>query len=125
MQMNRKLFVAALLVSAPALALSALAAGCGDDEVFRNTDTRGFDSGPSTETGPSPDPDGGDGAPPSGCGNAAGSPERLLLSMNVFSPASSELVAFNIADKKVDGRFSWAGSIGASSSVGTDPYVVE
>jgi hypothetical protein len=120
--MNRKLLTAALLVGAPVVFLGV---ACGDDEVYRDQDAGKFDSGPTTEAGPAPDPDGGDGAPPSGCGNAAGSPLRMLLSMNVFSPESSEVAAFNFADKKVDGRFGFPGNLGASSSFGTDPYVVE
>lgn len=124
--MNRTRFAAALVLSAPLLVMfGSLAVGCGDDEVFRATDGGGFDSGPTTEAGPNPPLDGGDGSAPSGCGNAAGSPQRLLLTANVFAPPQSELVAFNIADKKVDGRFAFAGNLGASSSFGTDPYVVE
>lgn len=118
--MNRRWFSVALLFGAP---MGALFAGCGDDEVFRDNDAGSFDAGGGFDTGLTPDPDGGDGAAPSGCGNAAGSPQRILISMN--NTMTSELAAFNIADKKLDGRFAYNGRLGQSSSAGTDPYVVE
>jgi hypothetical protein len=99
-------------------------AGCGDDEVFKDTDAGTFEAGTVPETGPTPQPDGGDGSVPTGCGNpSSGAPQRLLLTINNIG--QSELVAFNLADKKVDGRFAFAGGLGASSSLGTDPYVFE
>lgn len=122
--MSRTRFAAALVLSAPlATLLGSLAVGCGDDEVFKAEDAGGFDSGAPIDAGPNPQNDGGDGSAPSGCGNATGAPARLLLSAN--GTAQSEIVAFNLADKKVDGRFGFPGSLGASSSFGTDPYVVE
>ena len=64
--MNRTRFAAALVLSAPLLVMfGSLAVGCGDDEVFRATDGGGFDSGPTTEAGPNPPLDGGDGSAPS------------------------------------------------------------
>lgn len=120
--MNRKsLLAVALVSSAPVLGLWV--AGCGDDEVFRDTDAAGFDGAGLLEAGPNPQPDGGDGSTGLGCGNASGTPQRLLLSMN--NTATSELAAFNVADKKVDGRYTYPGFIGLSSSLGSDPYLLE
>lgn len=122
--MNRRVFGVALLVSAPMAALSMMAAGCGDDEAFRAADASTFESGATPEAGRSPTPEGGDAvAPPSTCGNSAGAPQRLLLTVN--NGTTSELAAFNIANKTVDGRFGYPGFLGSSSSLGADPFVVE
>lgn len=119
--MNHRRFALALVLSAPMA--SAWVVGCGDDEVLRATDAGTFETGPLPESGPTPQPDGGDSSVPSTCGSSTGAPQRLLLTINGTS--TSELAAFNIADKKVDGRFGFAGELGQSSSLGTDPYVVE
>ena len=118
--MNRRWYSVALLLGAP---VAGLWVGCGDDEVFRDTDAGSFDAGPGIETGPVTDPDGGDSAVPSNCGSSAGAPQRILISMN--NTATSELAAFNIGTKAVDGRFGYDGGLGQSSSAGPDPYVVE
>jgi hypothetical protein len=115
------MFLVALVLSAPAAGL--VVAGCGDDEVFRAADAGTFEAGAVPEAGPSIAPDGGDGGPPSKCGNASGAPQRLLLTIN--NTGTSEVAAFNIADKKVDGRFAFGGRLGQTSSLGSDPYVVE
>ena len=115
------MFAAALVLSAPVAGF--VASGCGDDEEFRAADAGTFEGGNVPEAGPSPDSGGGDGAPPSKCGSAAGSPQRLLLTIN--NPTTSEVAAFNLADKKVDGRFAFGGGLGQTSSLGSDPYVVE
>jgi hypothetical protein len=119
--MNHRRFAAALVLGAPMVGLWA--AGCGDDEVFRSNDGGTFEAGTVPEAGPSPQPDGGDSAAPSGCGSSSGAPQRLLLTINNIG--KSELAAFNLADRKVDGRFAFNGGLGASSSLGTDPYVFE
>jgi len=115
------MLAAALVLSAPVAGF--FASGCGDDEEFRAADAGTFEGGTVLEAGPSPDRDGGDAAPPSKCGNAAGAPQRLLLTMN--NTTTSEVAAFNLADKKVDGRFLFGGRLGQTSSLGSDPYVVE
>jgi hypothetical protein len=115
------MFAAALVLSAPVAGF--VASGCGDDEEFRASDAGTFEGGSVPEAGPSPDSGGGDSAPPSKCGSAAGSPQRLLLTIN--NGTTSEVAAFNLADKKVDGRFAFGGGLGQSSSLGSDPYVVE
>lgn len=119
--MNQRIFAAALVLSAPVAGF--VASGCGDDEVFRDNDAGTFEAGSVPEAGPNPNPDGGDASVPSKCGNASGAPERLLLTIN--NAMTSEVAAFNIADKKVDGRFLFNGGLGQTSSLGADPYVVE
>ena len=119
--MNHRMFLAALVLSAPVAGF--VASGCGDDEELKAADAGTFESGTVSEAGPSPGGDGGDAAAPSKCGSAAGSPQRLLLTMN--NATTSEIAAFNLADKKVDGRFTFGGGLGQTSSLGSDPYVVE
>lgn len=122
--MNRTWFRVALFVSAPMAALSSMVVGCGDDEVFRDTDAGSFEAGPAPDAGETPQPEGGDSSTiPSTCGNSTGAPQRLLLTVN--NGTTSELATFNIADKKVDGRFGYPGFLGATSSLGADPFVVE
>jgi hypothetical protein len=120
--MNRRFFAAALFLGVPITTLGWMLAGCGDDEVFKGQDSGTFDTGPVTDAGPMTEPDGGEGGGPSGCGNSAGAPPRLLLTLN---RSSSEVVAFDLTSKKADGEFTWMGSLGQTSSLGTDPYVVE
>ena len=120
-RMNQKMILAALVLSAPLAGF--VASGCGDDEELRAEDAGTFEGGTVPEASPLPDRDGGDGAVPSKCGSAAGSPQRLLLTMN--NATTSEVAAFNLADKKVDGRFMFSGGLGQTSSLGSDPYVVE
>ena len=119
--MNRKSFAAALFSSAALAAVWIV--GCGDDEVFRTADAGGFDSGGTVEAGPNPQTDGGDGSTGPGCGAPTGLPQRLLLSMN--NSTTSELAAFNVADKKVDGRLTYKGFIGVTSAQSSDPYLLE
>lgn len=119
--MNQRIFAAALVLSAPIAGL--VATGCGDDEVYRADDAGTFEAGTVPETGPSPDRDAGDATAPSKCGNASGAPQRLLLTIN--NATTSEVAAFNLAEKKVDGRFTFGGGLGQTSSLGSDPYVVE
>ena len=119
--MKRKSLAVALCSSAAMAGLWA--AGCGDDEVFRETDAAAFDGGgtleaaTNTETGPL------DSSTGLGCGNASGAPPRLLLSIN--NTTTSELAAFNVAGGTVDGRYTYPGFIGLTSSLGSDPYLME
>jgi hypothetical protein len=52
-----------------------------------------------------------------------GVPERLLLSFNAAS--TSELVAFNVATKQVDGRLVYPGFIGTTTTSDKNPYLME
>ncbi len=120
--MKRKSLAVALCMSAPMVCFWA--AGCGDDEVFRDTDAAAaVDGGGTFETSTNPDTGTPDSSTSSGCGNGTGSPQRLLLSIN--NTTTSELAAFNVAEKKVDGRYTYPGFIGLTSSLGSDPYLLE
>lgn len=120
--MVSKRFSLALALGAPMLGVACgAAAGCGDDAVFNATDAGSFEAGPIPEAGPNVQPEAGDSAVPSTCGNPSGAPERLLLTIN---GTTSEVAAFDIGTKAVDGRFDFAGSTGQTFSFGTDPYVV-
>jgi hypothetical protein len=55
--------------------------------------------------------------------NNAPPPARLLLSYNGSS--SSELVAFNVATKQVDGRLAYPGFIGTTATTDRNPYLLE
>lgn len=98
-----------------------LAAGCGDDEVFGSPDASTFEGGPGSDS-QAPSPDGSAEAGAS-CGDSTGAPPRALLSIN--NATTSELVAFNLATKQVDGRVTYPGFIGLTSSLGTDPYLLQ
>jgi hypothetical protein len=114
--MNRKLFALALFMSAPVTGLWV--AGCGDDAPSGSMTQPGPQTGGTTEPGPQTG-----GTTGLGCGDATGAPQRLLLSMN--NATTSELAAFNVADKKVDGRLTYPGRIGLTSSLGSDPYLLQ
>lgn len=121
--MKRKML--ALAAGAP-IAL-AVAAGCGDDELFAPESNDGsFDSGATPDAGGVPTP-GDDAGSPSGCGNASGAPPRLLLSTNGVGAgnASSELVALNLQTRAVDGVLGYPAAFGTTWSVGSDPYLLE
>ncbi|MDB4944091.1 MAG: hypothetical protein JWP97_3625 [Labilithrix sp.] len=118
--MNRKMLAVALVLSAPVMGLWI--AGCGDDEVFRDEDASTNVDGAAPDSEGRPDTGTPDGKAPLGCGDATGAPQRLLLSIN--HGATSELAAFDVAGKKVDGHFTYPGFIGYSSSQGSDPYVL-
>ena len=121
--MFHRRFSLALVLGAPMVGvLCGAAAGCGDDEVFNTNDAGSFEAGAVPETGTPVPPEAGDSGAPSTCGNPTGAPERLLLTIN---GSSSEVAAFGLATKTVDGRFAFAGSTGQTFSFGTDPYVVE
>lgn len=120
--MTHRRFALALVLGASLAGLCATAAGCGDDEVFKATDAGSFEASAVPETGTMVTPDGGDSSVPSTCGNPTGAPERLLLTVN---GATSEVAAFDLSTKMVDGRFAFAASTGQTFSFGTDPYVVE
>ncbi|MBX3189341.1 MAG: hypothetical protein KF819_20120 [Labilithrix sp.] len=114
--MNRKWF--ALAFVAPAL--GAWAVGCGDDEIYDGNDAGTLDGGPLPDVGPLPEPDGG--PPRIGCGDAGGAPARLLLSFNTVP--TSELSAFNLATKMVDGKNQYTSDFGTTYTFGADPYIL-
>lgn len=101
-----------------------VAVGCGDDEVFRDSDVPDAtadaaadgDDPRQTRDGAAPD------AGP-GCADTTGVPARALLSINNFP--TSELVAFDLAAKKVDGRFVYDGFTGTTSAGGAEPFVAQ
>jgi len=119
--MKQKSLAVALCLSAPMAGLWA--AGCGDDEVFRKSEVPVFDASTSFETSTDPDSATPDSSTRLGCGNAAGTPQRLLLSIN--NTTTSELAAFNVEGKVVEGRLTYPGFIGLTSSLGSDPYLLE
>lgn len=119
--MNHRMFAVALVLSAAGA--GPWVAGCGEDEVFRADDAGAFEAGPLPDAAPPDAPDAGDDAAPGCVSGAAGAPVRLLLTMN--NATTSEVAAFNLVDKKVDGRFTFNGGLGQTSSLGADPYVVE
>ncbi len=96
--------------------------GCGDDQAFAPTPDAGPFDASGFEGGPPPPPSGDSGGPPK-CGDSTGAPPRLLLSLN--HSASSELVAFNLATKTVDGRFTYASKLGTTWSFATNPFLLE
>ncbi|MDB5214261.1 MAG: hypothetical protein JWO86_2188 [Myxococcaceae bacterium] len=120
--MDHRRFALVLVLGTALAGLCAAAAGCGDDEVFKATDAGSFEASVVPETGTTVTPDGGDSAAPSTCGNPTGAPERLLLTVN---GTTSEVAAFNLGTKTVDGRFEFEAGTGQTFSFGTDPYVVE
>jgi hypothetical protein len=104
-----------------ALGFWVLAACTGDDEAFDTPDGGEIDSGSGQ-----PDriaTDAGDGsAPRLACGDAAGAPERFLLIQG--NPRLSELAVVGVDAKSVDGRLSFDGGYGVTSSLGTEPYLL-
>lgn len=116
--MKRTWFVLALV----APAFGAWVAGCGDDELFVESDGGGFDAGGVPEAGGQPEA-GSEGGNGLGCGSSAGAPPRVLLSMN--NTSSSEIVAFNLNDKKADGKLTFPSPLGFTSSQGSDPYLLQ
>jgi hypothetical protein len=115
----------ALALGAP-IAL-AVAAGCGDDEVFSpKADDGSVDAGSGTDTGTTTPP-GNDGGTPSGCGNASGAPPRLLLSANSIGAgmSASQLVALNLQTRAVDGVLDYPAAFGTTYSANSDPYLLE
>jgi hypothetical protein len=116
--MNRKIF--GLALAAPSAVAFMMA--CGDDSVFANADAGTFDAGPGSDAGPLPTQDAAADAA-SGCGDSTGAPPRLLLSSN--GATSSELVAFNLETRKVDGRLTYDGFIGTTAARGADPFLLQ
>ncbi|HEY8075582.1 MAG TPA: hypothetical protein VIF62_15765 [Labilithrix sp.] len=95
---------------------------CGDDTLYAPAADAGPFDAAGLEGGPPPPPSGDSGGP-STCGDSTGAPPRLLVSLN--HAASSELVAFNLATKTVDGRFTYASKLGTTYSFGTNPFLLE
>ena len=91
----------------------------GDDDVVRPTDAGTFDGAAPDQTSPQPS-DGG--VPALACGDATGAPPRVLLVQG--KATGSELAVVNVTTKAVDGRLSFEGGYGTTSSLGTDPYLL-
>lgn len=98
----------------------AVVNGCtGDDEVFGAQDAGTFEGGTQTDGGTNPDT----GAPRLACGDAGGTPQRLLLSG--AQPTSGELVAINLGTSAVDGRYSFPAEFGGTVFLaGNEPYLL-
>jgi hypothetical protein len=80
-----------------------------------------MDSGSSGDSAPGDAPS--TDAPTNDTGTPDGAPPRLLLSFNGSS--SSELVAFDLQSKAVDGRLEYPGYIGTSYVTPSSPWVLE
>jgi len=119
MRNQRIVFATFLLFSTAGLA----ACGSGDD-----TSTPTPDAGPAADASMQHDAQSPDtGAPVSDASAAdaadATPPPRLLLSYNGAS--TSELVAFGLDSKAVDGRFTYPGFIGTTYVTPTSPWLME
>ncbi len=122
--MKRMVTLVAALVSSAA----AVGACSGDDTVGAldagppATDASALDSTtPDASTTDSATTDGS--TTPDGDADAAVGPTRLLLSYNGSS--TSELVAFGVASKHVDGDLIYPGSLGTTSTASPAPYLLE
>jgi hypothetical protein len=116
--MNRQVVLYAALAWSVAMGLFACESGGGDASV-----TPARDAGADATGG---DVEAGDDAPAevSSPDGDAGVPRRVLLSYNGTS--QSELVAFGITSKAVDGRLVYPGFIGAAqTSSSADPWLLE
>lgn len=113
---------------------SIWAAGCSDatstaNEVVPNTPAPTPEAGSPTDAGSdAPTETKKDASPdaepplPPNCGDTAGAPQRLLVTIN--GSGSSEIVAFNVADRKVDGRLAFADDFGRTFARSGDPYLL-
>lgn len=82
------------------------------------------DAGPQEDASPPP-PDPAD-AGPRACGDASDSPPRVLLVQGSLGDIEgSELAVVNLESKTVDGRLQFPGGYGLTSSLGTDPYLLD
>lgn len=93
----------------------------GDDDVFRPTDAGTFEAGTTDQQSPSPSDGGGSAL---ACGDAAGAPPRALVVQGNFG-GGSELAAVNLTTNTVDGRLTFDGGYGTTSSLGSDPYLLD
>ncbi len=116
--MNRTTISLGLALAASGLGVWGT--GCGDDEIFDAPSDGTVDGGPLPDG--ATEPDGGELSVPT-CGDAGGAPPRLLVTLN--QGAASELVAFNLSTKAVDGKLSFASGLGAAAVRGSDPYLIE
>jgi hypothetical protein len=117
-----------------ALASSAVGVGActGDDNAgpadsgpATTADGGGLDSTATDASAPdtAPDTAPGDTGPTPDAPADAATPTRLLLSYNGAS--TSELTAFNVAGKTVDGHLIYPGFIGTTSTASPAPYLLE
>jgi hypothetical protein len=130
--MNRHVMVRAALAWSVAYLL-----GCGGND---DSSTPPADAGHEGSTDATASGEGGDGAPnPAEAGGSdavadastggdtaapdAGIPQRMLLSYNGSS--QSELAAFGLASKTVDGRLTYPGFIGTTYVTASGPWLLE
>jgi hypothetical protein len=118
-QLRRRIWLSLGLVAPLGLAVSFFAC-TGDDDVFRPTDASTFEGGSNFDQSTSPVTDGG--PPALACGDAGGAPPRVFLIQG--TPRTSELAVVNVQTKAVDGRLTFDGGYGTTSSLGTDPYLL-
>jgi len=119
---DRRWVLAALLWSV------AGGTACGDDTVALLPEDSGTDHSVVATDGTAPDApsDGGtdvDSAVPPDSGDAAAIPPRLLLSYN--GQTQSEVVAFGLQTKAVDGRYTFDDYLGGAYVGPTAPWVLE
>jgi hypothetical protein len=121
--MKRTMTLMAALVS------SAAAVGaCSGDDTVGSVDAGGIatDATPLDSTTPDAatlDATGDGSAAPDADADAAPPPTRILLSFNGSS--TSELAAFGVVSKHVDGDLIYPGSLGTTSTASPSPYLLE
>ena len=107
--------------AAIAVTFLILAACSGDDEAFDSPDGGEVDTGSGQPDRIATDAGEG-GATGLACGDAGGAPQRFLLIQG--NPRVSELAVVGVDGKSVDGRLSFDGGYGVTSSLGTEPYLL-
>jgi hypothetical protein len=115
--MKKTSLVAALFVTAPGFGLWV--AGCGEDDARSTTTTT--DSGVQVDAQAKDASDSGESTT---CNAPTGLPPRALLSIN-GPKATSELVVFNVDEKRVESRTTYSGNGGLTFSHGATPFLLE
>jgi hypothetical protein len=115
---RRRIWLCAAL-AAPVAVLWACKAS--DDEAFESPDVAGPDGSTAAPDRALP-PDASDAAVSLACGDAGAAPARVLLVQGI--PRTSELAVVNMETGAVDGRLSFDGGYGVTSSLGTEPYLL-
>jgi hypothetical protein len=115
----KRWWILGALASGAVVSVSTFA-GCGQDESFAPVPDGGAVEGGTPPTG---QPPGGDSGPTPMCSDSTGAPQRLLVSVN--HAAASELAAFNLQTRMVDGRLTYPSKLGATWSMNDAPYLLE